>query len=70
MSFDYINKSYGLSVKRGTRCTYTGEGKPQHGSVTSSSRGYVNIRFDGDENSTGPFHPTWELTYETAEVSP
>jgi hypothetical protein len=63
MSFDFLNKSYGLNIKRGTRCTYTGEGDAKHGSVTSAQGGYVRIRFDGDKRSMGPFHPTWQLTY-------
>lgn len=61
--FDYINRTYGLSLKRGSRIEYTGDQKKgaQQGTVTSAAGGYINVRFDGNTKSVGPFHPTWEL---------
>jgi hypothetical protein len=62
--FGYVNRAYGLSVRRGSRVEYTGDPRgPKQGSVTSGQGQYINIRFDGDANPTGPFHPTWELRY-------
>lgn len=63
--FEWINKTYNLNVKRGTRVAYT---KPGHagkvGRVTSVDRGYLRIRFDGDKKTyPAPFHPTWEISY-------
>lgn len=63
-SFAYVNHTYGLSLKRGTRCIYTGGGKPREGYVVSASGAHINIRFDdAPKRVDGPFHPTWELTY-------
>jgi hypothetical protein len=61
--FDYINRTYGLSLKRGSRIEYTGNPRSpaKLGSVTSADGHYINIRFDGEPKATGPFHPTWEL---------
>lgn len=58
--FDYINRTYGLSLKRGSRCSY--RGRP--GTVVSSLGAHLNVRFDDDpDRSQGPFHPTWEMVY-------
>ena len=62
-SFDYINRTYGLSVKRGSRVEYTGNNIPRTGVVTSADGQYINIKFDGDTKARGPFHPTYELRY-------
>lgn len=61
--FEYINRTYGLSLKRGSRVEYTGNKTigPRQGRVTSAAGAYVNICFDGSARSVGPFHPTWEL---------
>ncbi|RYY67683.1 MAG: hypothetical protein EOO12_00055 [Chitinophagaceae bacterium] len=60
--FDYINRTYGLSMSRGSRVEYTGDKSgPKQGVVTSAAGAHVNIRFDGETKSIGPFHPTWEL---------
>jgi hypothetical protein len=66
--FAYINRTYGLSIKRGSRVEYTGNPDPhkpipRQGSVTSADGAHINIRFDGDKKPSGPFHPTWELRY-------
>lgn len=61
-SFDYINRTYGLTLKRGSRVEYTGSKTgPKQGTVTKAADGRVNILFDGETASVGPFHPTWEL---------
>lgn len=61
--FEYINRNYGLSFKRGTQVEYTGDPKKgsQRGVITSAAGAHVNIRFDGSLKIVGPFHPTWEL---------
>lgn len=64
--FDYINKHYGLSIKRGSRVEYTGSAgrEPRVGSVTSSDGAHIHIRFDDSpKGPVGPFHPTWEMRY-------
>lgn len=61
--FTYINKTYGLSIGRGTRVTYTGDKKPWKGRVTSTRGAHIMILFDGDKRARGPFHPTWELLF-------
>lgn len=71
-AFDYINKHYGLNVKRGSRVEYTGSPArtPRHGTVVSSSGSHIHIRFDDEPGRVaGPFHPTSELRYlDTAEA--
>jgi hypothetical protein len=64
--FGYVNRHYGLSIKRGSRVEYSGDPKraPRLGSVTSAGHsGYINIRFDDTGKVRGPFHPTWALRY-------
>lgn len=70
--FAYINRSYGLAMRRGTRVIYTGDRRlgPQHGAVASADGAHINIRFDGAAKAIGPFHPTWELVVESAAVTP
>lgn len=64
-SFDYINSTYGLSIKRGSRVTYTGDGRSRHGTVTSADGAHINVRFDDAPRKTvGPLHPTWEMQHE------
>lgn len=63
--FDYINRTYDLSVKRGTRVRYTGSRAAKSvggldGTVTSADGQYLMIRLDGAKSSL-PYHPTWEL---------
>ncbi len=59
--FDYINRTYGLQLKRGTRVEYTGGKFPRQGSVVSTDGQYINIRFDNSTSIDGPYHPTWEM---------
>lgn len=68
--FDYINRTYSLSMCRGSRVEYTGDkAGPRQGVVTSASGAHINIRFDGDKKATGPFHPTWEMRQLTGAPS-
>jgi hypothetical protein len=61
-SFDYINRTYGLTLKRGSRVEYTANPlAPQQGTVTSARGQYISVRFDGEAKPSGPFHPTWEM---------
>ncbi len=61
-SFAYINRAYGLSVKKGDRVEYTGDGTPRGGEIVSADGGYLRIRLDGDVHS-GRYHPTWALRH-------
>ena len=69
--FAYINRSYGLAIKRGTRVEYTGDPKRgvRLGKVTSADGAHINIRFDDARQTEGPFHPTWELRYPDAALA-
>ncbi len=69
-SFDYINRTYGLSLRRGSLVEYTGGDTAVRGRVTSASGAHIYVRFDGNAKPTGPFHPTWEMCQITDEVSP
>lgn len=60
--FSYVNRTYGVNYRRGTRIEFTGYGeRPLRGVIASSAGHRVNIRFDGEQQIVGPFHPTWEL---------
>lgn len=66
MSLGYINKTYKLNLKVGTRCTYSGENRqgksPREGKVMGADGAHVLIKLDGDRHSF-PYHPTWRLEY-------
>jgi hypothetical protein len=61
-SFDYVRHYYGVPAARGMRVTVDG----QTGCITSGDGGYVRVRFDGHKHAV-PCHPTWAMTYHTAE---
>ncbi len=58
--FDYINRSYGLNVRKGGRVEYTGAGEPKAGTIVAADGPYLSIKLDGDKHPS-PYHPTWEL---------
>jgi hypothetical protein len=58
----YVRKAYGVPARRGGRVEYTGEGKPELGTIRSASGGHLNIQLDGVKH-TLPLHPTWKLRY-------
>ena len=65
--FNYINRAYGLAVKRGTRVRYTGDDAARKaggrlGTITDTNGAHLRIRMDG-EQYTLLYHPTWELEY-------
>ena len=70
MSMAWVRKNYRVPAKRGGRVEYTGEGKPELGTIRSASGGHLHIQLDGVKH-TMPFHPTWKLRYldGSAEVS-
>jgi len=57
--FEYINKYYGLSLKRGMSCNYMN----RCGKVTGVRGCYVLIKLNGDKKSKA-YHPTWMLEYD------
>ena len=58
--FDYINKVYGLEIKRGTRVVVN----HRPGKIVSARPShYINIHFDGEKKPLGPFHPLSGITY-------
>ncbi len=65
-SFQWIRDNYGVPAKRGARVEYTGDAKPQLGTIKSVSGPHINIQLDGAKHAL-PFHPTWELRYLDAE---
>ena len=58
MTFDYVNKTYGVKASRGSRVK-TPDGKT--GTITRASVFYVHVRLDGKKFSI-PYHPT-DLKY-------
>jgi len=70
MSFPYIQQAYGVPANKGVRVEYTGGKEPRQGTITDVEGAHLMIRLDGDPDETGPYHPTWELRYLSAEVKP
>ena len=60
--FSYINRSYGLNAKKGSRVEYTGGADRQLGTVTGVDGAHLMIRMDG-QKAPRPYHPTWELRF-------
>lgn len=69
MSMAWIRKTYGVPAKRGGRVLYTGNGRPEYGTIKSARCGRLNVLLDG-EKYTIPLHPTWELSYITRKDEP
>ena len=67
MSMKYIRKIYAVPAKRGGRVEYTGEGRPELGTITSANGAHLNVRLDGVKHIM-PFHPTWKMRYLPANV--
>ena len=62
MSLEYVRKYYGVPAKRGGRVEYTGDDKPELGTICGASGAHLSIRLDGKKHPM-PFHPTWKLRY-------
>lgn len=62
MNMEYIRKTYGIPAKRGGRVEYTGNGKPELGTITGARNAHLRIRLDGEPRPL-VYHPTWELKY-------
>jgi hypothetical protein len=58
VSFEYIQKTYGVPAKRGGRVLY--KGKP--GTIVSTQGPYIRIRLD-DQAHVLNYHPTWKIEY-------
>ena len=64
--FDYINNTYGLKVKKGTRilCTYDNT----RGTVVGADGGILKVAQDnGEVGKYSYYHPTWHMVYETTD---
>jgi hypothetical protein len=62
MSMAWVRKRYGVPAKRGGRVEYSGEGRPERGTIRSARGGRLWITLD-DVKHPMPFHPTWCLAY-------
>lgn len=63
--FDYVNEYYPVKLRRGTKVVHVRSGR--EGKVYRADGQYIYIMWDGDEKSTGPYHPTDGLEYPEAE---
>lgn len=60
MSFEYINKSYGVNACVGRRVIVDGE----HGVIVGAKNGYIEVNLDSHKASQKDFyHPTWNVEY-------
>ncbi len=66
MSIEWVRKNYSVPAKVGGRVEYSGEGRPELGTITGARGGHLLIRLDGIKHAM-PFHPTWKLRYLEAE---
>ena len=57
--FDYINKYYGLSVRRGTMLKFEG----QLCIVTSARGAHLRVKPYYEQKKRFTIHPTWEVEY-------
>ncbi|MCL8385810.1 hypothetical protein [Xanthobacter aminoxidans] len=64
-----LRKAYSVPAKRGGRVEYTGDGKPEMGTIRSARGFRLMIQIDGIKH-TMPFHPTWALRYVEAQGNP
>ena len=60
MTFEYINRTYNLNFKNGSRVVYTGDSVPEYGTVVGTHDAYLEIKIDGDAEAEC-YHPTWKL---------
>ena len=58
--FEWINRTYQLNVRKGTRVVYDGWEDPRKGTVVGADNGYLKVALDGDD-LPGRYHPTWQL---------
>lgn len=63
MSYEYIRTAYSVPASPGRRVEYTGGKQPRLGTIEGETGAHLMIRFDGESEADGPFHPTWELRY-------
>ncbi len=57
--FKQLNDYYGTPAARGKRVEF--EGRPAV--ITSSTGSHLRLRFEGNDRSSGPFHPLWRIDY-------
>jgi hypothetical protein len=63
--FDYINKTYDLSLKKNVPV----ENKDgMRGQVVRARGQYIYIQWDGYPEPKGPYHPTSDLTYPNVTI--
>lgn len=62
MSIAWVRRHYRVPAKRGGRVEYSGDGKPELGTITGTCGGHLRVRLDGIKHSM-PFHPTWQIRY-------
>ena len=59
----YIRDRYGVPAKRGAKVCYSDLVGNRFGVITAARMGFIRIRFDGQKDSDGPFHPVWRIKY-------
>lgn len=60
MSFEYINKSYGVNACVGRRVIVDGE----HGVIVGTKNAHLKVNFDNSKAGDYSYcHPTWRVEY-------
>jgi hypothetical protein len=59
--FDYINRFYGLAIRKGSSVRQPSTGKM--GVVHKDEGAHIMILWNGEGKPRGPYHPTYDLEY-------
>ncbi|TDB26820.1 hypothetical protein ATCM_03690 [Stenotrophomonas sp. ATCM1_4] len=64
---EWVRKNYGVPAKRGGRVEYTGDGRPEPGTIISATpSGHLKVELDSRPRAVR-LHPTWKLRYLDAD---
>lgn len=57
-----LSWQYAMPIRIGGRVRYTGNCRPQDGTIVSVEGARLRIKLDG-QTHVGLYHPTWEIEY-------
>lgn len=64
---EWVRRNYGVPAKRGGRVEYTGNDKPELGTIISATMsGHLKVELDSQTRAIR-LHPTWKLRYLDAD---
>ena len=64
---EWVRRNYGVPAKRGGRVEYTGDGRPELGTIISATAsGHLKVELDSQPRAIR-LHPTWKMRYLDAD---